>query len=77
MTAVHSTGPLRDHRRRFRIGGAADATQLRNALRTLEQHDEAIGLAFVAMGIDNPEESLSDVKAALKLLVHGERAQFR
>lgn len=75
--AGHSTGPLREHRRRFRIGGQAEAIQLRHALRALDEHGEALALAFGSLGLGPSAKSVGEVKAALRLLIEGERGQFR
>lgn len=70
----HENPALREHRRRFRFTGR-QGYKLRQALATLEECDEALRIALVAVGCQ--DVATADVCSAIRLLVYGEKGQFR
>ena len=75
--AVHQDRAGRHHRVRFRIGEKIHMRRLALALGTLEELEEAVLLALQANGVENPDRTIVEMRAALKLLAEGPKGEFR
>lgn len=72
ITAKRQDAAAAAHRRKFRIDGPKEQLRLSNALVALEKNEEALVRALELV-TQTPVSVFYDMKAALRLLVEGEK----